>query len=155
MTSKKIAVRVAEPDDPRNVLGLPDEVTISLATIAGIAHEGLMAVSAAAGPGSQGDSVWIVRTSASARTRLALRVDSCAASLVLAPGETQRRPRAAESVLANPSFQTYPAPRSDSWQGAGPRKSIQHFIQHSQRHCTEIDGLYGPKLEIGAVQRIA
>ena len=50
MTVKKIAaVSVAEPDDPRNDFGLPDEVTISLATIAGIAHEGLMAVSAAAG----------------------------------------------------------------------------------------------------------
>ncbi len=50
MTSKKIAaVIVAEPDDPRIDSGLPDEVTISLATIAGIAHEGLMAVSAAAG----------------------------------------------------------------------------------------------------------
>ena len=50
MTSKKIAaVRVAEHDDPRTDFVLPDTVAISLATIAGVAHEGLMAVSAAAG----------------------------------------------------------------------------------------------------------
>ena len=43
------AVRAVEPDEAAEMSGLPDELTVALSDIAGVAREGLLALSVSAG----------------------------------------------------------------------------------------------------------
>ena len=50
MTNKNVAaVRLVERDETADVVELPEELRVSLAGIAGVAREGLLAMSAAVG----------------------------------------------------------------------------------------------------------